>query len=140
MAAPWKRMPSNRACANCSLVLRQISLEAKTLCAIGRYCPKYDLAPLRYFQCDAPSFRQDDAKMTVALENAQLCVLRGKNDRLPISDKLALSLRCASTSQTENTLCLPSFHVELQPKAGHYFRESVCDIHYPVAQLSRRVM
>ena len=69
--------------------------------------------------------------MTVALDNAQLCVLRGKNDLLPISGKLAC-LRCASTSQTENTFCLPSFHVELQPKAGHYLRESVCDIHHPV--------
>ena len=47
-----------------------------------KICPKHGLALLRYFRCDAPNFRKNDAKMTAALDNAQLWVLRGKNDLL----------------------------------------------------------
>ena len=58
--------------------------------------------------------------MTLALDDAQICVLCEKDDLLPISGKLVLCLRWASTSQIENTFRFPSFPVELKPRAGHY--------------------
>ena len=85
-------MPSSNARADCNVVLRLISLEAKTLCAMGNVCHKHSLAPLRYLWCDTATLRQYDAKTTVGLDNAQICVLSGKDDLFLLPTKLALCL------------------------------------------------